>query len=272
MALNAGTPSTCLTHWHKDKCHAFLLRDMWKQLYLCYFNQKAFVTFAKLLFSRKLELEFGVLKEKSWKWGCKHRHEFIYWCFPGFSSVDTNIVYVLHGSYFQVLDGFKPNLILGLLCTADLCKEWTLPQKIPALAQSEAGDSCLNDFCAHFLRKLMRKLNRTNRTNCILCIVTYWMVWCGRWCEIFFLLTCCPYGTIRWGRKWCLLAGSTLTKPALHCCCPGAALSSTRTDLNAKSRTEIKWGTLFQCKRSAVEVFQWCQLWLQTECSRINAS
>lgn len=56
---------------------------------------------------------------------------------------------------------------------------WTLPQNILSLAQSKAGDSRLNDICAHFLRKSVRKLNRINRMKCILvfhCHIPYLVI------------------------------------------------------------------------------------------------
>lgn len=99
---------------------------------------------------------------------------------------------------------------------------------------AEAGDSRLNATCAHFLRKSMRKLNRM---KCILCIVTNWTVW--KVVVGHVVLTCCPYGTRRWDRRRCLWVRSTLTQPERRCCGFGAVRSSTRTDLNAKTR--IRW-------------------------------
>lgn len=123
--------------------------------------------------------------------------------------------------------------------TTDLRKAWTLPQNILRLAQSEAGDSSLDDICAHFLRKSMSKLNRIKGISCI---VTYCIVGKG-WFVIFFSLTFCPYGTIRSDRRWSLLRGSILTIPERDCCGCGAVMSLTRTNLNAKIRTKL-WNKL----------------------------
>lgn len=111
--------------------------------------------------------------------------------------VDTNIVqYIIFymDPIFRLLMCwnyylFCSKLMLSLLHTTDLCKEWTLPQNTLSLAQSGAGDSCLDDICAHFVRKSMRKLNRMNRIKCILCIVTYCTQWKGWW---FVILFCWP--------------------------------------------------------------------------------
>ncbi len=220
MALNACTPSMSPSHWQTtDKCHVFVsCANNFSQVSL---TKKHFFTLQKTF-----SVTISTKKGKSWKLFC----------------VDTSMYRILRGSYFEVVDGLKlwltnffcSKLMLGLLHTTDLCKEWTIPQNILSLAQHGAGDSCLHDICTHFLRKSMRKLNRMNRIKLILCHILYGVkraVVCN-----FLLLTCCPCGTIKRDRRCRLSGGSILTIPERDSCGFGAVMSSTRTNLNTKLR------------------------------------
>ena len=79
---------------------------------------------------------------------------------------------------FDVDPIFRSRGLWSLIST-QICVKTELCHRIFLVLHKvdEAGDSCLNDFCAHFLRKSVRKLNRI---KCILCVVTYCMVWEGR--------------------------------------------------------------------------------------------